>query len=95
VKVEVLTVDKGTPETPNDSPDSLGTCAASIACSEMGIMIKGTVVAIKASYNNGDLNINGIWTAFAMAIRDIVDNGRQGRSVINISFGKSIVQYVK
>jgi hypothetical protein len=91
VKVEILTVDKRTPETPNDSPDSLGTCTASIACSSIGIMIKGTVVAIKATHNNGDLTMESIWNAFAMAINDIVAKGRQGRSVINISLGKSIV----
>ena len=62
---------------------------ASIACGDIGIMIEGTLVSMKA-YNPG-LTLGNVFKAFEMAIIDIVRNGRQGKSVINISLGKSIM----
>jgi len=42
---------------------------------------------MKAADDNDVLAEEGIWNAFGLAIDDIVDNGRQGRSAINISVG--------
>ena len=79
-------------ENPGDlNPIGHGTCVASIACSNIGIMIKGTLVSIKSHNNRDDITDGGIWGAFGMAIKDIVTNNRQGRSVINISLCKSII----
>ncbi|KAN0082250.1 Peptidase S8/S53 domain containing protein [Elaphomyces granulatus] len=58
-------------------------------------MIKGTVVAIKAANNNDDLTEEGIWTAFAMAISDIVNKRRQGRSNKYLSRGKDEAEFKK
>jgi hypothetical protein len=70
--------------------DAYGTCAASIALSNIGIMIQGTLVSMKATEDNGDLKIANLWTAIYRAIADITEKRRQGRSVINIH-GKSII----
>jgi subtilase family protein len=72
-------------------PDGHGTCVASIACSNIGIMIKGTLVSMGSCYSNGGLIMSSIFRAFGMAIIDIETKGRQGRSVINISLSKSII----
>jgi hypothetical protein len=70
----------------------LGDLAGHGTCGNIGIMTKGTLVSMKAADDNDDLAEEGIWNAFGLAIDDIVDNGRQGRSVINISVGcKSII----
>jgi hypothetical protein len=79
-------VEDGTTGTPGDSPDAHGTCVASIACSVRGIMIRGTVVAVKVRRRVWDFVVG-----VAMAINDIFNKQRQGKSVINISLGKSIV----
>ena len=64
-----------------------GTCVASVASSRVGIMIQGTLVAVKLN----ELKRAVIFAAFGWAINDIVANKRQGRSVINLSFGTLII----
>jgi hypothetical protein len=64
---------------------------ASIACSNIGIMIKGTLVFMKVGDHNGNLWASAIFTSFGMAITDIVTKKRKGKSVINISLSKSII----
>ena len=56
-------------------------------------MIKGTLVSVKSNNNGLDITMGGIWEAFGMAILDIVDKKRQGRSVINISLGSKSIIY--
>jgi hypothetical protein len=79
----------------DNHPQSHGTCVASVACSSIGIMTRGTLVAIKASRKNIDplLFLGDICIAFGWAINHIAENKRQGKSVINLSLalGKSIV----
>ena len=74
------------------TPQGYGTCAASIAYGEVGIMIKGTLVSMKAFEDNvNELPISNFWDAFASAITDITQKPRRpGRSVININ-SKSII----
>jgi hypothetical protein len=74
------------------TPQGYGTCAASIVYGEVGIMIKGTLVSMKAFEDNvNKLSISNFWNAFASAITDITEKpGRRGRSVININ-SKSII----
>ena len=64
---------------------------ASIACSNIGIMIKGTLVFIKVGDDNGSLQVKAVFTGIVMAITDIVTKKREGMSVINISLSKSII----
>jgi hypothetical protein len=79
---------------PNDmSPTGHGTCVASIACSNIGIMIKGTLVSVKSHNRERDLTAARVWRAFGMAILDIVAKERQGRSVINMSLGSKSIIY--
>ncbi|KAN0067062.1 Peptidase S8/S53 domain containing protein [Elaphomyces granulatus] len=66
-------------------PNGHGTCIASIACSNIGIMIKGTLVFIKVGDDNGRLRSNTVFTGIGMAITDIVAKEREGMSVINMS----------
>lgn len=68
-----------------------GTCVASVAFGKVGIMIKGTLVAVKASDESGMVLLSHAWKALDWAITDIVAKKRQGRSVINFSYSKSIV----
>ena len=74
-----------------------GTCVASVAFGKVGIMIKGTLVAVKASDSSGTVFLSTTFEALDWAITDIVAKNRQGRSVINISHSKSTVciQYVR
>ncbi|KAN0074824.1 Peptidase S8/S53 domain containing protein [Elaphomyces granulatus] len=68
-------------------PTGHGTCMASIACSNIGIMTKGTLVFMKVGDDNGNLWPNAVFTGIGMAITDIVTKEREGLSVINISLG--------
>jgi hypothetical protein len=72
-------------------PTGHGTCMASIACSNIGIMIKGTLVSMKVGDDNGRLRVNAVFNGIGMAITDIVTKKREGMSVINMSLGKSII----
>jgi subtilase family protein len=71
--------------------DDHGTCVASVACSSVGIMTRGTLVAVKVSLSNGYATAGDVFIAFGWAIDDVVNKERQGKSVINLSIGKSIV----
>jgi hypothetical protein len=82
-------VDKGPPD--DNHPDGHGTCVASVACSSVGIMTRGTLVAIKTSRKDGNIRSGDVFIAFGWAIDDIAERKRQGKSVINISLSKSIV----
>ena len=53
-----------------------GTCVASIACSHIGIMIKGTLVSVKCN-NGGDISTKDTWKAFGTAIINIVTEKRK------------------
>jgi hypothetical protein len=75
----------------DSDPNALGTCAASIAYGNIGIMIKGTLVSMKVFDDKGELDISYIFTAFGRAINDITNKKRRGRSVINMGQGKSII----
>ena len=64
---------------------------ASIACSNIGIMTKGTLVFMKVGDDNGKPRVNAVFNGIGMAITDIVTKKREGMSVINISLSKSII----
>jgi subtilase family protein len=94
VKVETHAMDAGPMDDNSPERERHGTCTASIACSGMGIMIKGTLVAIKTSRKNDVVTAADYCNSVAWAIEDIVKKERQGKSVINISQGKSIAYKV-
>lgn len=74
-----------------NDPTGHGTCVASIAYGVVGIMTEGTMVAVKATGENGEYRNEFIYYAIGWAIEDIYDKGRSGRSVINISLSKSTI----
>jgi hypothetical protein len=74
-----------------DDPHGAGTCIASIACSRIGIMTKGTLVSMKALGDNGDITITGVIYALLSTLTHIDEEKRWGRSVVNIAISKSIV----
>ncbi|KAN0068937.1 Peptidase S8/S53 domain containing protein [Elaphomyces granulatus] len=76
-------------------PTGHGTCMASIACSNIGIMIKGTLVFMKVGDDNGKLRANAVFNGIVMAITDIVTKKREGMSVINISLGIPIQEGIE
>jgi hypothetical protein len=53
---------------------------ASIACSNIGIMTKGTLVFMKVGDDNGKPRVNAVFNGIGMAITDIVAKEREGMS---------------
>jgi hypothetical protein len=91
VKVETPTVE-GNQDHASGDPIGHGTCAASIACSRIGIMIKGTLVSMKAIDIQGRLTMASISYALSSTLIDIDTKERWGKSVVNIAAScKSIV----
>jgi hypothetical protein len=89
--------DDATPEGESDNlgdatSEGYGTCTASVAYGNIGIMIQGTLVSIKAFKNDGNLDILMIFNAIEKAVSDIYDHGRRGRSVIYIDSESIIYQ---
>jgi hypothetical protein len=82
----------GGKRTSDKSFTSHGTCAASVAFGDIGIMIQGTLVAVEV---NELLSAGDLFAAFGWAIDDIVANKRQGRSVINLSLSSKYVNNTK
>ena len=70
-----------------------GTCVASIASSNIGIMTKGTLVVAKVNTGSLPPTANELLEAFAWAVNHIAHNNRGGKSVINFSWGKSTVYW--
>lgn len=73
--------------------DRHGTCVASIAYGNIGIMVKGTLVAI-SGLAASNLQAKNIFAVFGWAINHISLNNREGKSVINFSLSKSAVVLV-
>ena len=76
-----------------DDDTGHGTCIASIASSNIGIMTKGTLVVAKVNSRTWDPTIIDILQVFAWAVDHIAYYNRAGKSVINFSWGKSTVYW--